>query len=309
MLIDLVLLLLGGVGLYYGADWLVDGAAGIARSLGVPALVVGLTIVSYGTSAPELVVSLVAAFEGRSAISLGNVIGSNIANIGLILGVTACIAPPLVPGSLVRRELPFLVVASLALPFVMSDAIIGRVEGVIFVVGAIGFTYATFKWVADSPEQEEGEDDEQPKLGPQAVWLTIGLVVLLAGGKSFVEGASGIAHGLGMSDRLVGLTVVAIGTSLPELAASLAAALKGHSDLAVGNVVGSNLFNILLVLGATSLVRPIEGSLASFARDLSFMGALTLLCVLSMHRERRVGRVEGGIYLLGYAGFLSALAL
>jgi cation:H+ antiporter len=306
---DLLLLLLGGLGLYYGAEWLVDGAAKLARSLGVPPLAIGLTVVSYGTSAPELAVSIVAGLQGNSAIALGNVVGSNIANIGLILGMTALIAPPAVHGSLRRRDLPLLALATLALPLVLRNGVIDRREAAVFVFGALFYTYATFKW-ADAPPPDDEESDE----GPQRVsWLVLlvvaGLAALIGGGKAFVVGSVGIAHMLGMSDRLVGLTVVAIGTSLPELAASLVAALRGHSELAVGNVVGSNLFNILLVLGGASLVHPIGGSLAEMSYDIWVMLAFTAMCIISMRKERTIGRPEGITLLLGYTGFILGLGM
>lgn len=307
MLLDFILLLLGGAGLYFGAEWLVLGASRLALTLGVSPLVIGLTIVSYGTSAPELVVSLVAAFEGRSAIALGNVVGSNIANIGLILGITALVAPPRVDASLRKRELPILFVATAALPAILIDGLIARPEAAVLFIGAIGFTYATFRWASPHPG---GELDDEG--GPSNKWVLgllvlVGLSLLVGGGQAFVSGAAGVARRFGMSERLVGLTIVAVGTSLPELAASVVAAVRGHSELAIGNVVGSNLFNLLLVLGATSLLHPISGNLGDHVYDVGAMLVLTLVCIVSLSRARAVTRGEGVAYTLAYLAFLGGL--
>lgn len=312
LLISVGLLLLGGALLYFGAEWLVKGAAGLATALGVSSLVVGLTVVSYGTSAPELAVSVLASLEGSSDIALGNVIGSNIANIGLILGATAVISPPLADASLVRREVPVMLLATLALPVVLWDGVLGRVDAAIFVVGSVIFTYGAFTWSKREPPSDSvGATDEGEPISSQWVLIAlvvIGLVVLFAGGKVFVSGAVRLALQLGMSERTVGLTVVAIGTSLPELAASLVAALRGHSAIAIGNVVGSNIFNLLLVLGAAGLVLPIQASLGVIWLDLVFLGGLSLACAFSLRKARTVGRPEGALYLLAYCAFLAVLA-
>ncbi|MCA9595613.1 MAG: calcium/sodium antiporter [Myxococcales bacterium] len=310
MLANVGLLVLGVVALYFGAEWLVRGAAGLARMLGVSPLVVGLTVVSYGTSAPELAVSTVAALDGKSDIALGNVVGSNIANIGLILGITALIAPPLVQGSLLRRELPVLLLATAAIPVFLMGGEIHRWEGILLVLGALLFTIATLKWSGRaSPESEELPD--VPEAGGSKIGLALlsllGLGVLLVGGKVFVTGAVGMALQLGMSERVVGLTVVAVGTSLPELAASLVAAMRGHSEIAVGNVVGSNIFNVLLILGTASALRPITGDLSAMRLDLAVVGLLTVLCVISMRAQRRIPRWEGGVFLAIYVSFLALL--
>jgi cation:H+ antiporter len=298
----------GGLLLYFGAEWLVRGAAGLALALGIAPLVIGLTVVSYGTSAPELAVSLLAALEGRSAIALGNVIGSNIANIGLILGLTALIAPPRSDGSMARREVPILLAASVALPFVLLDGNIGRIDGVVFTIGAAVFTYVTWRWSRGHDKPHE----ELPTAGGNklslGVLVLVGLVALTGGGKVFVSGAAGLARDLGMSERVVGLTIVAIGTSLPELAASMVAALRGHSELALGNVVGSNIFNILLILGVTSIVTPISGALSAIRFDLAVMFAFSMLCAISLRSTRRIGRTEGVVYTASYVGFLGLLA-
>lgn len=311
MLLDLGRLLLGGVMLYFGAEWLVRGAAGLARAFGVAPLVIGLTVVSYGTSAPELAVSVSAALDGKSDIALGNVVGSNVANIGLILGITALIAPPKVDPSLIRREIPWLLVATFAVPVVMWGNQVGRSEGAMLTLAAVAFTVLNLRSArqGDGEQAElEGIDEARGKLALFA-WFVVGLGVLVWGGDVFVDGAVGVAKRYGMSERVIGLTIVAVGTSLPELAASLVAALRGHSELAVGNVVGSNLFNILLILGVTSLVRPIPTSFQPFPVDLLVLGVVTVACAVSMRGTGIIGRPEGGFYILIYAAFIGLIAV
>jgi cation:H+ antiporter len=313
MLLDFGLLALGAVCLYYGAEWLVGGAAGLARRLGIAPLAIGLTVVSYGTSAPELAVSLSAATRGQSAIALGNVLGSNIANIGFILGLSALLQPPRVDRMLFRREVPLLLLATFLVGPALLDGRISRWEGALFCLGALGFTWATLRWAKQRSDtaapDEEASQGEQRGLGVLWGLLLLGIVVLLAGGQSFVTGAVGIASALGVSERIVGLTVVAFGTSLPELAASVMAAYRGHSDLAVGNVVGSNLFNILLILGLTSVIAPITGSLTDVRTDLMWMTALTVAMAICMYKERRITRWEGGAFLAAYLAFIGTLVL
>jgi len=299
--------------LYYGAGWLVQGASTLARSLGLTPMVIGLTVVAFGTSAPELVVSTLAAMTNKPAIALGNVVGSNIANIGLILGLTALIAPPIAEGSLVARELPVLLIATAAVPLVLIDGTIGRIDAAIFVMGGIAFTYATLRWTDREPKSLAEPDSANHKPETLGKWaltglVVAGLVVLFIGGKAFVEGAVGVATWLGVSDRFVGLTVVALGTSLPELAASLVAAMRGHSELAVGNVIGSNILNILLILGIAGLVHPIPGTLSESALDLTLMGLLTLGCAVAVRCERRITRLEGTVLLAGYFAFIGLLS-
>jgi cation:H+ antiporter len=324
MLRDIAFLAIGVVALYFGAEWLVRGSAGIARSFGVSALVVGLTVVAIGTSMPELVVSAGAALEGKSDIALGNVVGSNICNIGIILGLTAIISPPRVERGMILRELPVLFLATAAVPVFLVDGLLGRIEGALLLAGALAFIYfliatsrrgALEHSVEDEAEiLEELEErvlhhiDISPrarlKLG--AIGL-VGLVVLVLGGKLFVDGAVGIASRVGMSERVIGLTVVAVGTSLPELAASLVAALRGHSDIAVGNVVGSNIFNLLLILGGAALISPIAGSLDVYVLDFAAVGVMTLLAVVFLRTERVIRRWEGVLLAVIYVGYLAAL--
>ena len=306
MLLPAGLLVLGGVLLYFGAEWFVRGAAGLAIRLGVRPLLIGLTVVSYATSAPELAVSMLAAAEGKSQIALGNVVGSNIANIGLILGLTAVIAPPRTDGTLIAKELVILILATLALPLLLVSGHIERYEGALYAAAAVLFTYLVIRWSRlRPPENVEVPEPGKHRATALSVLLVLGLAVLLGGGKLFVGGAVGLSQALGISDRTIGLTVVAFGTSVPELAASLIAALKGHSEIAIGNVVGSNIFNLLLILGATSLVFPIAGTLSEVAVDLATMAFLTLLMSIALRAERVIRRWEGVVMLLTYALFLT----
>jgi cation:H+ antiporter len=310
-------LLSGVLLLYLGAEWLVKGAAGLGRSLGVRPLVIGLTVVAYGTSAPELVVSMVAAFHGMGNLALGNVIGSNLANLGLILGLTALIAPLTVEGTLIRREAPVMFGVSVLLPLVMMDGTVSRAEGAALLVLAGGFTYMAASSSVRRPKRTGAEtaaaiekDAEAAGAPPGtgrvrlAMIAVLGLVLLVAGGQVFVSGASGLALALGVSQRVVGLTVAAIGTSTPELAASIVAALRGHPSIAVGNVIGSNIFNVLFVLGGVASVRPISGSAATFRLDLVWLVLFSALGLALVRGARSIRRSEGAVLMACYAGYL-----
>jgi cation:H+ antiporter len=306
-----------GLGLlYFGAEWFVKGAAGLAHTLGVRPLVVGLTVVAYGTSLPEFVVSTLAAYGGRSGIALGNVIGSNVANLGLILGTTALFRPVWVGGGLIRREIPVLLLSTSFLPFVMWRGSVSRLEGVLLLLGAALFTYlAARPGVPDAMGTAAVVEEAATAAGAPAVTgrlslillILIGLGLLLSGGKLFVDGASYLALAVGMSERTVGLTVVAIGTSLPELAASLMAAWRGHADIAVGNVVGSNIFNVLFVLGGAAALHPIAVTPGHVPRDVWHLLGLTLVAALLLRKQRIIGRLEGALLAASYVAFLVLL--
>ncbi len=322
MMAYLMMLLGGGVLLYFGAEWLVGGASGLARALGVPQLLVGLTVVAYGTSAPEVVVSIKASLANTGGITMGNVVGSNIANLGLILGLTTLLKPARVDGALWRRELPVLLVSTLALPVLLLDGEVSRTEGLVLLALAVGYTGLMVRSARLSTRQETAVELRAAQMevaadvagapapgGRLKLALTTlaGLGVLIVGGSLFVDGAAGFAREVGMSERLIGLTIVAVGTSLPELATSLIAAWRGHSDIAVGNVVGSNIFNVLLCLGAGATVTPVRVTLESSRLDLSVLIALTVLGAILMRRERVISRAEGGGFLIAYVAFLAAL--
>lgn len=311
----------GGALLYFGAEWLVRGAAGLALAMRIRPIIVGLTIVAYGTSAPELIVGLTAAAEGKGALALGNSVGSNIANLGLILGLTALISRTRVDGALIRREVPFLLLTTLALPVLLIDGSLGRVDGILLLVASVVYTVWMLMSSSKTPETEAataGEivADAEAAGAPVAhsrlmlsVVAVVGLALLVVGGKLFVDGAVQIALSSGMSERVVGLTIVAVGTSMPELAASIVAAMRGHGSIAVGNVIGSNIFNVLLILGAAAMIKPIVASWRSLALDLGFLIGITGFAVVAMRSERVISRTEAFLFLTAYAAFLLALVL
>lgn len=313
MLIHLGLLTLGFVVLVWGADRFVGGAAALARNLGVSPLVVGLTIVGFGTSAPEMLVSGVAAWEGNAGLSVGNALGSNITNIALVLGLTALVAPLRVASQTLRRELPLLILVMLLVAALLWDGHLGRLDGVLLVGGF----FVLMGWIVWLGLRSRGNDplvaeftEELPRgmrTGVALLWLVVGLLALLLGSRLAVQGAVAIAQALGVSDLVIGLTVVALGTSLPELAAALASALKNEHDIALGNVVGSNLFNLLAVLGLPGLIAPLAVAPEVMGRDYPLMLGLTLALVLmgrGLTRPGHINRPEGAILLAVYFGYL-----
>lgn len=317
---DWLQLLGGGFLLYLGAEWFVGGASALALALRVPQILVGLTVVAYGTSAPEVIVGVEAAAAGHGDVALGNVIGSNIANVGLILGCAALIRPARVDGTLRRRELPVLLISTALLPLLLLDGTISRHEGGALLVVALAYTGWMIRG-ARAPEvvAMAGRDARvtveaadaagaPPQVGTvrSIVTAVAGLVVLLTGGSLFVNSAVTLAHAFGMSERIVGLTVVALGTSLPELVTSTIAAKRGHSDLAVGNVVGSNIFNLLLCLGASGLAGSMTASLDVLAFDLGALAMMTGCAAFFIHTERTISRVEGAIVLVLFVAFIVA---
>lgn len=316
------ILVAGLVLLYLGAEWLIAGAARLAESFGITPLIVGLTVVAYGTSAPELVVGIGASLRGQGDIALGNVIGSNVANIGLILAASALIAPPRIDSSLARREVWVLLGSTALLPVVLLGGGVQWWDGAGLVALAIGYTVLMMRSARSAPAEAaadlavvaEAADAAVPGAmarGRRALagQTVLGLAVLVLGGHLLVEGAVGLARTLGMSERIIGLTIVAIGTSLPELATSIIAAVRGHSDIAVGNVLGSNIFNVLLILGASSMVGTIHADPRAIVLDLVVLGAMTLVTAIVIRTRKQVSRPEALVLLLGYAAFLSALAL
>jgi cation:H+ antiporter len=315
---DWALLAGGSLLLYWGAEWFVGGASALALALRVPQLLVGLTVVAYGTSAPEIIVGVQAARAGHGGVALGNVIGSNIANIGLILGVAALIRPARVDGALRRRELPMLVASAAIVPLLLLDGVVGRAESGALLVIALGYTAwmvresrgaaALASASADATVLGDAADAAGAPARASSLRAALtavsGLIVLLVGGTLFVDGAVSVARTLGMSERLVGLTIVAVGTSLPELVTSVIAARRGHSDIAVGNVVGSNIFNTFLCLGAAGLVGQVGAPLATLAVDLVALVVMTGLACAFIRSARTISRLEGGIALACYAVFV-----
>jgi cation:H+ antiporter len=312
--VDLLQLLFGGVMLYFGAEWLVSGSSRLATSLRVPQLIVGLTVVAYGTSAPEVIVGIQAAAGGHGDVALGNVIGSNITNIGLILGLTMLVRPPRVDGTLRRRELPVLAASTLALPLVLWDGKLQRWEALVLLALAVVYTALMVRTARQAAVAEEAlqgglatAEAAELSAGPPAggrvregVVALVGLICLLVGGRLFIGGATSLAQTWGMSERVVGLTIVAVGTSLPELATSLIAAVRGHSDIAVGNVVGSNIFNVLGCLGSSGLAGTITARPAQLLSDLATLLVMTALVLVFLRTARTGRRWEGAVLVTCY---------
>lgn len=307
----------GGLLLYFGAEWFVGGASALALALRVPQILVGLTIVAYGTSAPEIIVGVQAASSGRGEVALGNIIGSNIANIGLVLGLAALVSPARVDRALRRRELPVLVASTALIPLLLLDGSVSRSEAGGLLLAAVAYTAwmihaaRTASVIADAVVDTTSAGEAADAAGaprPVGVWqaaatASVGLVLLIVGGNLFVSGAVSVAHTLAMTDRLVGLTVVAVGTSLPELVTSVIAARRGHSDLAVGNVVGSNIFNVLLCLGVAALAGSVAAPLHTLAMDLTALVVMTGLAAIFLRRERKISRPEGALAVALYVAF------
>lgn len=299
-----------GLGLLYvGAQILIRGGAALALRLGLSSLAVGLTVIAYGTSSPEMVVSAQATLSGNGAISLGNVIGSNICNILLILGLAAAIAPVSAHVQVIRREIPIMIAASVLVMGLLWDGALGRVDGALLLAAVIAYTFLTLRDArrAHAASVEKEFKDEMPATrglgaGAAAGLVVLGLGILILGSHLFVDGAVRLAQGWGISQAVIGLTIVAVGTSLPELATSVVASLKGDSDVAVGNVVGSNIFNLLGILGVAALLHPLDGTDISRV-DLGVMLAAAVLLLPLAQVRGKVGRAEGILMLATYAGY------
>lgn len=307
--IEIIIYLVGGlIMLFIGAEGLVRGSSNLAIKIGIAPLVVGLTVVSFGTSAPELVVSLKAAISGNGSISLGNIIGSNIANIALILGVAALIRPLKIHANVIMREIPIMIAISVLLLILLIDGEVGFIDGIILVGGLIIYLVVN---VILARKEKNAEVDAEFKEGLKSkfgiplsiVFIIVGLGLLLFGANLFVQSAVVIAKIFNVSDAIIGLTIVAIGTSLPELITSIVAAYKKEADIAIGNVVGSNIFNILGILGITALVIPISSLGISYV-DLGVM-LFTAIILFPLSRTGfSISRFEGAFLLAGYAGYI-----
>ncbi len=303
MLINIVLLVMGLVVVLKGADWLTDGAVNIASRFGVSQMVIGLTIVAMGTSMPELCVSMVSALKGTPDLAVGNVVGSNTLNTLLIVGCSALAAPIMVKRSSVRRDIPFAVLASLLMLIFCLDGGIDRLDAALLFILFAVFMFVTVKYGKN--EGTEAKTTAAP-LGKAALLLVVGLVCLILGSNLFVDNASFIASTLGVSDAVIGLTIVAGGTSLPELATSMVSAKKGNSDIAIGNVIGSNVFNILMIIGVTGLVKPMHIK-GITSLDLIVMLASMLLLWFFCRTTYKVKRWEGAVLAISYIAYLAWL--
>lgn len=302
------------VALYYGANWLVKGAASLAERVGVSTLVVGLTVVAFGTSTPELIVSAQASVKGFGGIALGNAIGSNIANIGIILGLSAMIFPLKASMQLIRFDTPVMILTAVLFLILFLDNSLGRLEGIIFIGLLIGYT--VFNIVKSRKENKEVVlkefDDAVPKItghwGYDALFIAIGLAALIIGSRFLVLGAVDLARMIGLSEAVIGLTIVALGTSMPELATSVVAAIKKQPDIAIGNVVGSNIFNILGILGIASMLRPISSPDISLVDSLVMIG-MSLLLLPLIKTGFTLKRWEGGLFSLIYVAYIVYLLI
>ena len=316
---DWLLLIAGLLVLLSGGEALVRGATALARRLGISPMVIGMTVLAFGTSAPELAVNVAAAFAGRSAITFGNVVGSNIANVGLILGFTAILQTLRIHRTIVTREIPIMLGATALAIFLGSDWMLGgrpdrfgRVDGVLLLIAFAAFLFVTVRNALKARkddqfmrEAEVGQDEVALPNAPATVLLTVaGLAGVLLGSHWTVEGATRVAQGLGMSEALIGLTIVAVGTSLPELTTSLFAGLKGHADLAIGNIVGSNVFNLLFILGVSATIHAVPVPVPRGRIDLLALALFSIILLPFGITQKKLRRAEGAVLLAGYVAFM-----
>ncbi len=305
----------GIIGLFAGAESLVRGSSSLALRMGISPLVVGLTVVAFATSSPELVVSIKAALETNPGIVVGNVVGSNICNIGLILGVAALISPMQVKTQLVKREIPIMIIVGFILLLVLADDSISRFEGILLILGIISYVVFSYLYARKDKVIETSQEfiEGIPAGKAKSAWVSIllivgGLGLLLGGAHIFVNGAVEVAERLGVSQAIIGLSMVALGTSLPELITSIVASFRNENDIAIGNAVGSNVFNVLSVLGFSSVINPISSSGVGYV-DLAIM-MLFMIIILPMSKSGFVfKRVEGAILLAGYFAYILYLAI
>jgi cation:H+ antiporter len=317
MVFYIALCLIGFVLLYFGAEWLVKGSSSLARSLGVSPIVIGLTVVAFGTSAPELVVSLISSIQGKSMIAVGNVVGSNICNIALVLGLSAVFNPIKSDPSVVRRDIPIMLAISVYLLLLTFNSKLARIEGATLFAGIILYTFMNYYLAKKEPGEATEVEAELEDIGfiasrPKQILLIVaGIVGVVGGAQIVVDNAVKIMTILGVSEKFIGLTIVAFGTSLPELATSVVAALRGEMDISIGNLVGSNVFNIMSVLGVASMVRPIPipgGFLESgLWIDYLVMMFTSFLPWLMMRKNFTVTRRDGFVLLACYVGYLTYL--
>jgi cation:H+ antiporter len=309
--VNVVLVVIGLVGLYLGGELLVRSASSLARALGISPMVIGLTVVAFGTSAPELAATLVAAFRGAPELAVANVVGSNVANIGLILGLTALAYPLVTNASFLRREVPWMLGATvLALPL-LFDGRLGRLEGLLLWLALAVFLLAAFR-SGGSPAvlvDDVGSGASARRPWRDALGVAAGVAILAYGAHALVTGATALALIWGVPERVIGLTLVALGTSLPELASSLVAALRRETDIILGNVIGSNLFNLLAVLGTAAVVHPIEVPPVGLRLDLAIMLVFALAVPPLMLADRRLGRRRGALLVVAYVSYVVWLYL
>ncbi len=302
---DYLYLLVGLVGLFFGGEALVRGSVGIARRMAIPPLLIGLTVVGFGTSTPELLVSVDAAWRGVPDIALGNIVGSNIANILLIIGLSALIWPIRVMGATLRRDTAVMMAAALILVPIFVMAQMGRLSGLILLAGLAAYLIWAYRQPGEMVAEDVGVAGPSSAL-VSTLWVLGGLVALMVGARFLVDGAVSIARDYGISEAFIGLTIVAVGTSLPELATSLIAAFRRQSEIAIGNIVGSNIFNVLGILGVTALIAPIPVASRFLTFDLPVMVAVSLVLTALLLSRPVIGRGIGVAMLAGYVAYVWA---
>ncbi|MEZ9267260.1 calcium/sodium antiporter [Vibrio splendidus] len=317
-MLEAIAFLIIGLGfLVWSADKLVYGAAALARNFGISPLVIGMTILAMGSSAPEMMVSATAALDGKTDTAVGNVLGSNIANIALILGITALIKPLSISSGVIRRELPLMIGVTLLAGALLWDNHLGFYEGVLLFVLFAAFLFAMLQISRSEKkngdaflEEQESEVPEGVSNPKAAMWVVVGLIILPLAANMLVDNAVVIAKFFGMSDLVIGLTIIAVGTSLPELAASLAGVMKGEDDMAVGNIIGSNVFNILAVMGIPGILNPSVLSEFAMGRDFWVMlGVSLLLVVMALGKSRSVNRIEGSVLIVTFVAYQAYLLM
>jgi cation:H+ antiporter len=302
MILTILMFATGLVALFFGGDWLVKGASGVARHYRVPPLVIGLTIVGFGTSTPELLVSVLAAIEGSPEIAIGNALGSNTANILVILGLSMVVGTLIARFELLRSDLGWMMLAALSVLPIFWDGMVTRLEGAFLVLGIVAYVLLALRQVGSHAEAHDAPP--LPSLGLAVGHIALGLVVLMVGAQFLVDSAIKIATWAGISEAVIGLTIVAVGTSLPELATSMVAAFRGHRDIAIGNVIGSNIYNIFAILGLTALVMPIEVKPQFLTLDVPVMLAASLLLIGLIVLLGRLNRLVGVAFLALYGVYV-----
>ena len=301
-LLQVLLLAVGFVMLIKGSDWFVDGSSGIATKFGIPQLVIGLTIVAMGTSAPEAAVSISAAFSGNADITIGNIVGSNILNILIILGLSSVIVPIAVASSTIKIETPFMIAITVVMLLLGLDGVVSLIDGIIFLVLFAAYLAYLFWMAKKDKNKDSNEETKNISIAKAVIFAIIGLVLIVLGSNVTVGAATKIAQAVGVSERFIGLTIVALGTSLPELFTSVTAARKGNADIAIGNIVGSNIFNILFVVGLSALIIPVSFD-PKFIFDSIIAIAAGVLLLLCCMWTKKLKRWAGVTMLLGYAAY------
>ena len=311
---EYVWLILGFVLLIKGADWFVDGASALSKKFGIPSVVIGLTVVAFGTSLPEASVSISAALTQNSGISVGNVVGSNIFNLLVVAGASAVLCPISVNKSIIKKDMPYSLLLALALLFLTfsifpgsaEDNVITRADGMILLLFFAVFMFYTVSSALSAPAPEENNNEKIMPVWQQLLFIASGLAGICFGGNRVVAGATEIARTFGLSESLIGLTIVAIGTSLPELVTSIVAAKKGESDIAIGNVIGSNIFNIAFILGASSLITPIAiytQDIFNSMYDIIILAIVTLICFIPIVKTKKISRTAGSVMVIAYIAY------